>query len=103
MIKNIEVCKQMKKSNSGNNFPVYSAKMVDGKWIQMKFTKECCNNAIAKGHKIPDSDNDRNRFIVTVDTTNMNKSKNGLYDVVWVKEIDSITDIPTVNNCDELF
>ena len=103
MIKKIEVCKQMKKTESGNIFPVYSGKMVDGKWMQMKFTRDCCNDAIAKGKPIPSTDKDKNRFIVTVDSDNCNVSKNGLYNVAWVKAIEDISDIPTTNSFDELF
>ena len=103
MIKKIEVCKQMKKTEQGNSFPVYSAKMADGKWMQMKFTHNCCKEADRNGMSIPSTSEDKNRFIITVDTVNCNVSKNGLYNVAWVKAVEEVSDIPVTNAFDVLF
>ena len=104
MIKNIEVHKQMKtNSNNNSKFPIYSAKMADGKWMQMKFTRECNADAITKGFTIPQTENDKNRFIIVVDTVNCNVSKNGLYNVAWVKKVEEVKDIVVTNDFDNLF
>ena len=103
MEKRIEVAMSIKKTADGKKFPVYSSKMVDGNWIQTKFTRDCCSNAAARGILIPSTDNDKKRFIMVVDSDNCNVSKNGLYDVLWVKTVEAIEEIPTTNKVDSMF
>ena len=103
MEKRIEVAMSIKNATNGKKFPVYSSKKADGSWIQTKFTRDCCNYAADRGIKIPSTENDKKRFIMVVESSNCNISKNGIYDVMWVKAVEAIEEIPTTNKVDTMF
>lgn len=88
MIKEITVIrKQRENKENGAKFYTYSAVKADTTLIDCRFVKE-----------IKDSVPDMDKFIMVVDTDNMNTDKRRLYPVLWVKKVEEFKEIERNSN-----
>lgn len=74
---------------SGRKFFAYKAKTKDGKYIDMKFTKECGEPAV-----------ETSKFEVTVNYDDMNISHKSIYPILWVRKYSNVK--PIEKNNDEV-
>lgn len=65
----------MKVGQNNRKFPVFSAKKTDGTWVKVKFRREVNN--------LP---TDEGTYIMTVESSTMNKTHDDWGEVYWVSE-----------------
>ena len=90
----LEVIVRKKKNNTTDNmFTTYAVKMKDGKWIETRFTQDVPKSKMPSAYS---------KIVVSQDM--MNIDKRGKYPKLWIRAVDSVTQLERpVEDLDQYF
>ena len=73
------IVRKKKNKTNGNMFTTYAVKMIDGKWIETRFTKNVPKSKMPTAYS---------KIVVSQDM--MNIDKRGKYPKLWIKGVESV-------------